>query len=265
MKILVVGDRIIDHYRFCRPLKLCPEACAPALVVESEATSNGGAALVTENIESLSGEKILSAYGSISHKERTFADRTLICRIDRDRYSVLDPTKYWNQILALSERVDLIAVADYGKGAITPGIASGLLATRKPLFVDAKANIDSYKGCFAVFPNEHEHPTLKRSDYQNIIRKLGSQGCTVNGLLVGTHKQHVYDVTGAGDCFLAGFVKKFAEFPTGEARGTSLESVLLQCAAYANVVAGISVQHLGTHIVTPVEVQQEKEVLQAVN
>src|SRR5271169_3459729 len=101
MKVLVVGDSIIDQYRFCKATRLCPEACAPVLHIQSEKTCNGGAALVADNLKSQLGgsEDVLTAYGSVSHKERTFADRTLICRVDRDQYSTMDTSHYWNQIL----------------------------------------------------------------------------------------------------------------------------------------------------------------------
>lgn len=255
MKVLVVGDSIIDQYRFCKATRLCPEACAPVLHIQSEKTCNGGAALVADNLKSLLGsqESVMTAYGSISHKERTFADHTLICRVDRDKYSIMDTARYWNLILGLSKQADTIIVSDYGKGAITKGIATGLVALQKPLFVDAKHETDWYKGCFAIFPNEEEHPNLLTSDFQHIVRKLGAKGCLVDNHHVPTREQQVYDVTGAGDVFLAAFVAKFMEtWPSSE-----YKNVLPICAAYANTAAGISVRFLGTHVVTPVEMSRE--------
>lgn len=258
MKVLVVGDSIIDQYRFCKATRLCPEACAPVLHIKSEKTCNGGAALVADTLKSLLGnqDSVLTAYGSVSHKERTFADRTLICRVDRDRYSTMDTARYWDQVLGMASRADAIIVSDYAKGAITQGIASGLVALHKPLFVDAKGQTDWYKGCFAIFPNEEEHPNLHKGDFQHIIRKLGAKGCLVDNLHVPTREQQVYDVTGAGDVFLAAFVAKFTEY-SRDTLANHGGTVLTACARYANVAAGISVRYLGTHVVTPTEMSVE--------
>jgi len=255
LKILCVGDRIFDSYQFCKATRLCPEACAPVLHIQSERTSEGGASNIAENLKSLmGGECVLTAFGSISYKHRVFADRTLICRIDRDGYSVLGSDAYWKEIQSKAAVSDWIVVGDYGKGAITPGIASGLVALGKPLFVDAKHNQQHYKGCYAFFPNEDEHNGIQSGDYQHVIRKLGPRGCSVDGILVPTkEEQQVYDVTGAGDVFLAAFVWKYSTSYPGLPK-ISLVTELLECARVANLAAGISVRHLGTYVVRPEEI-----------
>jgi bifunctional ADP-heptose synthase (sugar kinase/adenylyltransferase) len=227
----------------------------------SETTVAGGAANVKENLVSLMGQQnVLSEYGSVSHKERIFADRHLLVRIDRDKYSVVTPQYYASRIQVLARQVDVIVVGDYGKGAITPEVATMLLSVErdfgKRLFVDAKHNVDWYRGCFAVFPNENEHNHLQAKDYQHIIRKLGPKGCSVDGMLVPTQEQQVYDVTGAGDVFLAAFVTAYAEyFVVGSpVLDTLMLGQLCECAKFANRAAGISVRHLGTYIVKPEEV-----------
>lgn len=259
----MVGDRIFDHYQFGKAIRLCPEAPAPVLHISEERTCEGGASLVAANLQSLIGVgNVLTAFGSASYKNRVFADRTLICRIDRDRHSVLDAKAYWDQILGLAASCDVVVVGDYSKGAISPAISSGLLALRKPLFVDAKHDANRYTGCFAIFPNEDEHADLKAKDFQHIIRKLGPRGCTVDHYPIPTKPQYVYDVTGAGDVFLAAFVAKFTTIGKQFYREHSLDvEDLKDCARYANVAAGISVRFLGTHVVTPSEIEKELEVL----
>jgi bifunctional ADP-heptose synthase (sugar kinase/adenylyltransferase) len=258
MNILVVGDRIIDQYEFCKAVRLSPEAPVPVLHLTSEKTSEGGASLVAENLKSLMGAKnVNTVFGSVSHKRRTFADRTLLSRLDKDSWSALDPKAYWNEILAQAQFASAIVVGDYGKGAIDQHIASGLVALRKPLFVDTKHHPEWYKGCFALFPNEEEHPLLDIRDYQHIIRKLGPMGCTVDGVLVPTKEQQVYDVTGAGDVFLAGFVAMFMQ--ENDTPYLAAADRLRACAEHANLVAGISVRHLGTYVVKPTDLLEESK------
>jgi len=264
-RILVVGDRIIDHYSYCKAVRLCPEAPAPVLHLIAEQTSEGGAALVAANLNSLLSapeDSVYAEYGSVSHKHRIFADHHLVCRIDRDSQSVLEPEHYWREIQrrlpATGDFVNAVVVSDYGKGAMTPGIASGLVAyceqNQIPLFVDAKHDTKPYIGCFAIFPNENEHRYLSPDDYKNVIRKVGPIGCYVNGYLVGTKEQRVYDVTGAGDVFLAAFVVAFVE-----SRGAVDDFRLRACARYANIAAGVSVRHLGTHVVSSDELREESD------
>src|SRR5579863_8932284 len=119
MRILVIGDEIVDHYFHTKATRLCPEACAPVLHIERVHHERGGAALVAANLESLGGNEILKCFGSISHKHRFFADRTLVCRIDRDRDKVVPEEEYWGQIYSAAKQAEAIIVSDYGKGAIT--------------------------------------------------------------------------------------------------------------------------------------------------
>ena len=251
MKILVLGDRIIDQYSFCKATRLCPEAPAPVLVVDKQRTSEGGAALVGAQLKVLAGSSsVVECYGSVSEKHRIFADRTMICRIDRDSQSTVDQKTYWTHVQHLGSHADAIVVGDYGKGAIKSTMATSLVRYCEensiPLFVDAKSDPVPYKDAFAIFPNEGEHNGLRAEDYQNIIRKLGPLGCSVNGQRIGTDEQQVYDVTGAGDVFLAAFVYKWLLL---EKEKPTTQNPLLDAAKYANKVAGLSVRHLGTYIV----------------
>ena len=250
MKVLILGDRIKDLYTWCKAVKISPEAPALVVHVERETISAGGAGLVSENLESLLlGQKrnVETIFGSVSYKHRIFADRTLLVRIDKDSVQIREPEEYWKEIAPAVERADIIVVSDYGKGAIGKKIAQRLQCVSKPLFVDAKDGIEKYKGCFAIFPNEHEHLNINPADFQHVIRKLGPRGCEVDGRLVPTKEQDVFDVTGAGDVFLAAFVFKYTEWCLRLTQPSVVD--LIDCAKFANKAAGISVQHMGTYVV----------------
>lgn len=264
-RVLVLGDRIVDEYMHCRATRLCPEAPAPVLVEsERRKACEGGASLVSENLKSLLcpdgcwGHIVYETYGSDSHKLRIFADRTLICRVDNDSFLVKQRIDYLSQIrISLLKGISAVVVGDYGKGAMTPELAAILtgdcIGQGIPLFVDAKSDPAPYKGCFAIFPNEHEHQDINSKEYMHVIRKLGPRGCSVDGILIPTEEQQVYDVTGAGDVFLAAFVAKYLQTSGVE---MSQAYRLEVCAKYANKAAGISVRHLGTYIVKPEELEK---------
>ena len=252
-KVLVLGDRIIDRYSFCHATRLCPEAPAPVLIEDKVKQSEGGASLVAANLRSLLGNfEVAALFGSTSKKLRIFADRTLVCRIDEDSCHTIPARAYEVQIRGVMEQgVSAVVVGDYGKGAMRD-CASWLtklcLSENIPLFVDAKSDPKPYTACFAIFPNENEHVDLSEKCYQHIIRKLGPSGCSVDGVLVPTEEQQVYDVTGAGDVFLAAFVARYLHY------GKTFD--LVECAQYANKAAGISVRHLGTYVVEPDELDE---------
>jgi len=136
-------------------------------------------------------------------------------------------------------------VSDYGKGAITGKIGLRLTGEFKvPIFIDAKNDLLRYKTGFAVFPNHNEHVNGDFRRFEHVIRKMGDQGCVLDGKKIPTEPQQVYDVTGAGDVFLAAFVWEWAKFG-------SLEIA----AQTANKLAGVSVRHLGTYIVSPKDLE----------
>lgn len=249
MRVLVIGDLIIDHYKWCKAVKLAPEACAPVLQVEKENISEGGASLVAQQLCALREYPDMDCvFGSKSEKHRIFAERTLICRIDRDSYHLTDPRPQIFNVFI--HRCDIIVVSDYGKGTFDEALARDIVNLGFPTFVDSKHHIEWWKGATYIFPNEHEHNGLVKEDFPNIIRKLGAKGCSVNEHLVPTESQLVYDVTGAGDVFMAAFVHKY----TLMAKTPCLN--LIECAKYANKVAGVSVRHMGTYVVKPEEVPE---------
>lgn len=252
LKILVVGDHITDYYRMFRSTRLCPEAPVPVLVRQEELYRDGGAALVVAQLRELIGEdNILTAYGSQSIKERIFADDKMICRIDCDAISMEDRISFETRIRNFLMAVDMVVVSDYGKGAIDQGVAEIICKTARvygiPMLVDAKAHWDWYGNAFAVFPNEREgHQVF---DSRHVIRKLGEHGCSVDGRIIPPEKDHeVVDVCGAGDIFLAGFAAKVLYRSRAFGLDFPLDQ-LYECARFANHLAGISVEHLGTYVV----------------
>lgn len=233
--ILICGDKILDHYFFCKATRLCPEAPCPVLHIERTKVRAGGAMLVAANLISLGGNDIVECYGSSSRKFRFYAGHTLITRVDRDKESVTEPAAYWKDLEPALRRADVVIASDYGKGAFTDDIAAKLIVSGKRVFVDAKINVERWSGAFASFPNEHEELVLSH----HVIRKKGSEGCVVDGTSITSVPQQVYDVTGAGDVFLAAFVWDYLK-----------SNDLLHAARMANRAAGESVKHLGTYVVS---------------
>lgn len=262
MKILVCGDQIIDVGRWTTATRLCPEAPAPVLIEQSVTHTQGGAGLVAEQLKALLGdESVLFEFGSRSRKERIFADGRLMCRID---YDSLPANEWdWDQFPDFETRViraienevpSVLIISDYAKKSFTEEIAGNIVRFANQIdckvLVDAKHNWGWYRGCFAVFPNQREANFYPQGNSCNVIQKLGPEGCSVNGQLVPMEEKHaVSDVTGAGDVFIAAFAARLSRLLEA-ANGTKLNQYhLINCAKFANKVAGKSVEFLGTKVI----------------
>ncbi len=85
----------------------------------------------------------------------------------------------------------------------------------------------------------HEDPAaaarmLQSLGARRVIVKLGAEGCLVDETIVPAFRVRAVDTTGAGDCFVAGYLAAIerGELPAGAAR-------------FANAVAALSVRTLG--------------------
>lgn len=253
-RVLVIGDLIHDQYEWCKATRLCPEAPLPVLTRErSNEVRPGGAGNVHANLVSLGANAHLCV-GSESVKRRTFAGHTLFCRVDEDSIVVKPSDEYFKEVMSAINDLqpDALIISDYYKGGMSPSLIRHLLNTReadKRIFVDAKCpDPHVYKGCFAIFPNGEERKLIKQPEvFRHVITKLGSEGCMIDGKLVPTKSQQVYDVTGAGDVFIATFVWAYLACPIRDSCGE--EEDLNLAASIANAAAGLSVKQLGTFVV----------------
>lgn len=248
-RVLVIGDLIMDSYHYCTTSRLCPEAPIPVLTpLKDVSETRGGAGLVAAQLQELQGVGVEELYGSRSRKERYFCDGRLVCRVDYDSIST---TPDFHKTVISHMRLlkpELLIISDYGKGAITEKGAREIMefswTANILVFIDAKNHWEwygDYANLSCIFPNEHEN--IGEGEWKRVVRKLGAKGCLVNGQLVSTNAREARDTTGAGDVFLAAFAHAFL-----------LNSGLTRAAEYGNLVAGISVEHIGTHVVTKDEI-----------
>lgn len=254
-KVLVLGDQITDIYRHFTATRICPEAPVQVLTkTKEEYSTSGGAGLVVAQLVELFNDPSAVTFwsGSHSEKERIFADGQLLLRIDEDAINPVVPAWIFDVDF---KGYDAIVISDYDKGAfIEPTARYIILKTKElgiPVFVDAKKNWSWYRGAFAMFPNDRESSAGVNKYAKHIIHKLGPEGCKVDGVHIPTNPRAVRDCTGAGDCFLAAFVWKYLQDLKFQD-----DWGLQECARFANKVAGVSVEKVGTYIVTKDDVEQ---------
>lgn len=193
VKILVVGDIMIDRFIWGKVSRISPEAPVPVVVVEKETFRLGGSANVVNNIHSLGGkvslcgvvgddemgqkiiqELIGKGVGNhgifIEHgrqttiKTRIFANQQQVVRIDREtsdspgRSALQHLSEYLKKSL---EDFDGIILSDYGKGLLTSPLIQTIIRkgreAKRPIMVDPKLkNFFFYKGATVITPNTKE-------------------------------------------------------------------------------------------------------------
>lgn len=261
LKCLVIGDLILDSNTYGTATRLCPEAPVPVVVPSETVVTRGGAGLVADQLAELIGvENVISHFGSKSRKERIFADGRLICRTDYDSIEVSDEDAFRRAILPHLEKISLVIVSDYGKGALNQNLAAEILwiarAHKIPVFVDAKTNWEFYAGAFAAFPNNRER-SLANYFFEHTIEKNGERGCFVDETpIYPQHRRAVRDCTGAGDTFLAAFVAHLATQHFGLDLNINDIANLRDAARFANHVAGLSVEYVGTRVIKLSEIYE---------
>ena len=194
LRIVVIGDVMLDHYIWGEVTRISPEAPVPVIHVMRESHTAGGAANVALNLAALGAKAAL--IGTIGEDEagrnlvamlaaagvdvsgcgvdpaaptivktRVIARTQQLCRIDREaaRHAyALDASAAIEGLLDVAVAgADAIILSDYAKGVVTQALIDRLLplaAARGVLVaVDPKpARQLDFRGVGLLTPNRHE-------------------------------------------------------------------------------------------------------------
>ncbi len=205
-------------------------------------------------------------------KTRIIAHHQQVVRIDEEETSSISRKAIHNLIALISNyqgQFDGIIISDYAKGVVTEELLSSILglAGSRPVLVDPKGyHYRKYHGVTAIKPNFKEfctavrHPDLqleeldqparemvKDLNLQGLVITLGEEGVYVLDNLgqshrISTRAREVFDVSGAGDTFIAAFCATLLSTQDWHVS-----------AEIANLAAGVAVGKIGTATVTPAE------------
>ncbi|CAN5521009.1 hypothetical protein BH10ACI2_BH10ACI2_15250 [soil metagenome] len=193
LKILVVGDVMLDRYWWGGVNRISPEAPVPIVQLEKTSLVAGGAANVAANLSGLGaipflfGIKgdddegklmtgVLSEAGIENHsivpisgrkttiKTRIVAHGQHVVRIDQESTEPLSDTVADNVLERLSDAVqdsDAVIISDYAKGLLSNRVLTGLIgfanSENKLIVVDPKGrDFNKYKGATVITPNKRE-------------------------------------------------------------------------------------------------------------
>lgn len=190
VRVLVLGDFMLDAYTTGKVSRISPEAPVPVLHVQNEEKRPGGAGNVALNIMSLGGKALIvgrigndmagkDLYNTLVKegidvrgliiqegyktpvKNRVIANSQQLLRIDFEE-SVSSADDIEELILekldSLIEEVDIIAVSDYAKGFLSKRIVQEVICLARKrsisVLIDPKGNdFSKYEGAMVIKPN----------------------------------------------------------------------------------------------------------------
>jgi rfaE bifunctional protein kinase chain/domain len=202
VKLLVVGDIMMDRFIWGKVSRISPEAPVPVIIAETEDFNLGGAANVAHNIRSLGGtaslcgivgddengrkiyrrivERGIQTQGIIFEQGRQTTVKTRIIahhphyqqlvRVDRETTDRPKVSTFRSLSKFLTEKMedfDGIVISDYGKGLLTGRLIQTIVKkarkSKKLIMVDPKLkNFFFYKGATVITPNTHEASEASR-------------------------------------------------------------------------------------------------------
>jgi len=196
VRLLVLGDVVLDEYLAGDVDRVSPEAPVPVVHVRRESQVLGGAGNVVRNVVALGGvctfcsaigddragdrvlellaEQGVATAGVVrvagrptTRKTRVVARGQQVVRFDRETQEPLPPRAARALLAALDAavpRVDGAVFEDYGKGTLAaPTVRAALrrlAAARVPVDVDPKEELALYRGVELIKPNLREASAL---------------------------------------------------------------------------------------------------------
>jgi len=180
LKVLVIGDAMIDNYLWGKVDRISPEAPIPIVTVTKQENRLGGAGNVSMNIQALGATPILVSILGNDEKGRIFEElmqekklprqgifidpnrittvktRIIsggqqISRVDQEISTLIDPPfekQIFDRISAIinSEKIHIVIFVDYDKGLITPWLIKNVieLAKSKNILIAADPKIRNF-------------------------------------------------------------------------------------------------------------------------
>ncbi len=213
LRVLVIGDVMLDQYWWGRVDRISPEAPVPVVALEKKSFLLGGAANVAANVSGLGAH--VSLIGGIGNddegsilvegldgagienskllrtdlptcvKTRIVAAGQQVVRVDSEASSV-DFEPYLDELMekatnAISDS-DIIVISDYAKGIVGAELVQATIARAhevdKLVLVDPKGkNYEKYRGADILTPNEKEafEATRLEEKCEESIELVGQQ------------------------------------------------------------------------------------------
>lgn len=204
LRILVIGDLILDKYVWGEVNRTSPEAPVPIVLARSEQYVPGGAANVVSNLRAMGASvTVMGIVGKDDHgnqliqlltdlgaqkeevlrddsrpttlKTRILAQGQQLIRIDQEKCAAIDDTMVKRLASRFHEIVgefNGVILSDYQKGLLTPDLLKALISEARqrkvPIIADPKGvDYSKYKGVNVLTPNVKEAAEASRIPIEN--------------------------------------------------------------------------------------------------
>ncbi len=192
LRVLVVGDLLLDEYRSGEVVRVSPEAPVPIVRVRRSESRLGGAANVARSVVSMGaecrlvgivgqdreGETLLSLVDALgistagiirsscrptTHKLRVVARGQQMLRLDREEDSAIASElaeKIRGAVIRAIDGCDVVVLEDYDKGLFGDGLAHWIIelahSQGRLVVADPKSDLARFRGASLVKPNLDE-------------------------------------------------------------------------------------------------------------
>ena len=244
LNVLLIGDSCTDEYYIGTCDRLSPEAPVPVIKIVDHYVLDGMAANVNLNLTNLGIDTDFVTNTEQIIKTRYIDKRSgqHLLRVDNER----DIIPWSGRTPFPLDMYDAIVISDYNKGFLTyEHIENIIKSVNCPVFIDTKkTDVERFQGAWVKI-NELEYNKLK-SECTGLIVTLGDQGAKVphHDIHCPTKIVEVMDVCGCGDTFLSALTAQFLFTK-------DIEKAIM----FANIAAGITVQHRGNYAPTYDEIR----------
>lgn len=297
--VLVVGDVMLDRYWHGPTHRISPEAPVPVVKVEQIEDRPGGAGNVALNIAALGApawlvgvtgddeaglslKQRLNAAGvycafqahpgqTTITKLRVMSRHQQLIRLDFEEPFQTDGEALLDAVRGLLDKVKVMILSDYGKGALVNHQALIALARERgvPVLADPKGkDFSIYRGATLITPNLSEFEAvvghcsseqmlvdkgmalIAELELQAMLITRSEHGMTLlrqnePAMHLPARAREVFDVTGAGDTVISTLASALAA-------GESLPHAV----GLSNLAAGIVIGKLGTAAVSAPELRR---------
>jgi len=227
MKIIILGDIILDINYYCNTTRRATEVNIPIYNTDKTVYLLGGAANVAKNMKNLNCDvEVISVIGDdyiaskiksmlvenkISHhlyadserkttqKNRIFHDNKIVTRYDIEDTRPISQEIEANiiDLVKKEENVDLIVFSDYAKGVLTPTLCETIIsyANDKNIrtFVDPKPqDAIKYRDCFCMKVNLSEGTVISNAANKREIMRMIKEKMKCKHLLLTCAEDGLY-------------------------------------------------------------------------
>lgn len=193
VKVLIVGDVMLDRYWWGNVSRISPEAPVPVVKLERTSAAAGGAANVAANVVGLGAQSFLvglvgndSEAGILKEilsksniaadylistdnrptavKTRIIAHSQQVVRVDDENITPItenEADRIFGQMENVFDAADIVIISDYAKGLLVENLLTRLItkcgSEKKKILVDPKGkDYTKYRGATLLTPNQKE-------------------------------------------------------------------------------------------------------------